>query len=306
MNQNVERLSVALIGYGEVGRILTRALRERGVAKVAAYDTLLADPKRSAEMKKVAERDLVTLAESPEALLENAELVISAVTASETLAAAREAARFIRSGAVYFDLNSASPKTKAACGACIDGAGGRYVEAGVMTSIAQHGIRAPMVIGGSHAGTLEPLLAAVGFQTRVVSDRLGVASAIKMCRSIVIKGLEAIMIESLVCARRHGVEAEVIDSLMETFPGMAWEKNATYFWSRVVQHGERRAEEMREAAATLEEAGFDPFMAAAIADRQQWVADLARAGTFNGVARPATSWRELADRILEREATHGG
>jgi uncharacterized protein DUF1932 len=124
-----------------------------------------------------------------------------------------------------------------------------------------------------------------------------------MCRSIVIKGLEAIMIESLVCARRHRVETEVLESLIETFPDLEWEKNATYFWSRVVQHGRRRAEEMREAAATVAEAGFDPFMATAIADRQQWVADLAGAGMFDSVARPPSSWREFADRILEGETS---
>ena len=301
MNQDREIRSAALIGYGEVGRILTRALRNRGVARVAAYDILFYDPKHSSEMKEVAERDRVTLADSPRALLADAELVICAVTASETLAAAREAAPFIRRGAFYLDLNSASPKTKAACGGCIDEAGGRYVEAGVMTSVPPYGIRVPMLIGGTSATALAPLLAALGFQARVVSDRLGVASAIKMCRSIVIKGFEAIMIESLVCARRHGVEREVLDSLVETFPGMEWDKNATYFWSRVVQHGRRRAEEMREAAATVAEAGFDPFMAAAIADRQQWIADLARAGTFDDVPRPPASWRQFADRVLERD-----
>jgi 3-hydroxyisobutyrate dehydrogenase-like beta-hydroxyacid dehydrogenase len=304
VNQDGEISSAALIGYGEVGKILTRALRERGVANVAAYDTLLDDPKRCGEMKKTAERDSVTLADSPRALLADAQLVISAVTPSETLAAAREAAPFIRRGTFYLDLNSASPKTKTACGACIDAAGGRYVEAGVMTSVSPHGIRVPMLIGGASASALQPLLAALGFQARAVSDRLGVASAIKMCRSIVIKGLEAIMIESLVCARRHGVEIDVLESLIETFPGLEWEKHATYFWSRVVQHGQRRAEEMREAAATVAEAGFDPFMAAAIADRQQWVADFARRGMFDSVARPPASWREFADRILERETPH--
>jgi len=297
LNQDEQPSSAALIGFGEVGRIVARALRERGVDKVAAYDILLADRERSVEMKKAAERAGVMLADSQTVLAE-AELVISAVTASETLAAARESARFIRRGAFYLDLNSASPRTKAACGECIERAGGRYVEAGVMTSVPPHGIRVPMLTGGRSASALQPWLDALGFQARVVSDRLGVASAIKMCRSIVIKGLEAIMIESLVLARRHGVEREVLDSLFETYPGMDWEGNGTYFWSRVVQHGRRRAEEMREAAATVSEAGFDPFMAAAIAGRQQWVADLAQAGIFDDVARPPASWRDFVDRIL--------
>jgi 3-hydroxyisobutyrate dehydrogenase-like beta-hydroxyacid dehydrogenase len=140
------------------------------VAKVAAYDILLDDPKRSGEMKKTAGHDSVTLADSPRTLLADARLVISAVTPSETLSAARDAAPFIRRGTFFLDLNSASPKTKAACGACIDAAGGRYVEAGVMTSVPPHGIRVLMLIGGASASALQPMLAALGFQARVVSD----------------------------------------------------------------------------------------------------------------------------------------
>ncbi len=108
--------------------------------------------------------------------------------------------------------------------------------------------------------------------------------------------MEALAIESFVAARRYGVEDEVLASLAETFPGLDWEENGSYFFSRVVQHGKRRAEEMREAAATVREIGLEPFMASAIADRQAWMAELARTGVF-GETDAGDGWRAVADRI---------
>jgi 3-hydroxyisobutyrate dehydrogenase-like beta-hydroxyacid dehydrogenase len=121
--------------------------------------------------------------------------------------------------------------------------------------------------------------------------------AIKMCRSVMIKGLEALVIESYTTARAYGVEDYVLPTLAETFPGIDWEKQGAYFFNRVAQHGQRRAEEMRESANTVKEAGFEPFMAAAIAQKQQWVADQARAGVFNGVDKDVP-WQSYADRLI--------
>ena len=167
-----------------------------------------------------------------------------------------------------------------------------------MTSVPPCGIRVPMLLGGPYAGELAPRLAALGFEATPVSETLGVASAIKMCRSVIIKGMEAIVIESYLCARRHGVEGQVLASLAETFPGIDWEKQGTYFFSRVVQHGRRRAEEMREAAAMVTEAGFAPFMAAATAERHAWVA----AWAGDDPAAPSSAvplpWRDVADRMI--------
>jgi 3-hydroxyisobutyrate dehydrogenase-like beta-hydroxyacid dehydrogenase len=132
---------------------------------------------------------------------------------------------------------------------------------------------------------------------KAVSDQLGVASAIKMCRSVMIKGLEALVIESYTTARQYGVEAHVLPTLAETFPSIDWETQGAYFFMRVAGHGQRRAEEMRESANTVREAGFEPFMAAAIADKQQWVADAARAGVFAGIAKGAP-WQDYADRLI--------
>ncbi|TFY96390.1 NAD(P)-dependent oxidoreductase [Ramlibacter rhizophilus] len=294
---------IGLVGYGEVGKIFAAGLcGQAGVASVGAWDLKLAAGAAQREVERAhAAAAGVQACESLQSLCERSDLVISAVTASNTLAVAQEAAAFLRPGTVFLDLNSASPGTKQQAAAAVEAKGAHYVEAGVMTSVPPYGIRVPMLLGGAKALDLAPVLAAWGLDTKPVSTELGVASAIKMCRSVMIKGLEALVIESYTTARAYGVEDHVLPTLAETFPSIDWPRQGAYFFSRVVQHGQRRAEEMRESANTVREAGFEPLMTAAIADKQQWVADLAAAGVFQGLDKDA-AWQAYADRLIARKA----
>lgn len=290
-------LGIGVIGYGEVGGILARALREKGVAWVGAWDVLLRDAAKAPAMEARAKAAGIEACVSLAALLERADVAISAVTASHALEVAREAAQSIRAGSFFLDLNSASPATKAKAAKLVEAAGAHYVEAGVMASVAPYGIRVPMLLGGRQAAALAEKLAPLGFDMSPVDENIGVASAIKMCRSVFIKGLEAIVIESYATARRYGVERQVLASLAETYPQIDWEKQGSYLFSRVAKHGRRRAEEMREAANTVREAGFEPSMSAATADKQDWMAGLAAEDLFRGLG-DEPGWRDYADRII--------
>jgi 3-hydroxyisobutyrate dehydrogenase-like beta-hydroxyacid dehydrogenase len=289
---------VALVGYGEVGRILAEDLRARGIA-VAAFDVQLAREGGPADaMRAHAESRGVSLADSHAGAVAGAQLVVSAVTASQTVDVARACAPGLARGAWFLDFNSASPGAKEAAAEVVDAAGGRYVEGAVMTSVPPHRIRVPLLLGGAHAARLAALLREIGFAAEFAADRIGIASATKMCRSIMIKGLEAMVIEAYTTARAYGVEDAVLASLAETFPGIDWEKQGAYFFGRVIQHGRRRAEEVREVAQTVREVGLDPWSAEGTARRQAWVADLADEGLFGDRAAPRGDWRIEADRIL--------
>ena len=303
MSANPLQWSIGLVGYGEVGRILAEDLRARGVADILAYDIKLGTA-QDAPLRAHAAQYGVRLMADHAALARAAELVISAVTADQTLAVAVSSAPTLKPGTWFLDFNSTSPKAKIEAAAIIDAAGGRYVEGAVMTSIPPHRIRVPLLLGGPGAAELAPLLTELGFVARVASEKLGVASATKMCRSVMIKGLEAMVIESFTAARAYGVEDAVVASLYETFPGIDWEKQGAYFFQRVIEHGRRRAEEMREVAQTVREAGLAPCSAAGSAERDAAMAALADEGVFG--ARGSTEfarsadWRIEADRILAR------
>jgi len=268
---------------------------------LATYDLKLASDAGNA-VREHAARTGIALAASHADAVRGAGLVISAVTASQAVPVAHACARALDAGAFLLDLNSASPNAKIRAAEVIDAAGGRYVEGAVMTSVPPYRIRVPLLLGGPHAAALQPLLEQLGFVPRVASDRLGVASASKMCRSIMIKGLEAMVIESFTTARAYGVEDAVIASLRETFPAIDWEKQGAYFFQRVIEHGRRRAEEVREVAETVRDVGLEPWSAAGTAERQAWVAALADRGLFGVKGEPGfarqTDWRTEADRIL--------
>jgi 3-hydroxyisobutyrate dehydrogenase-like beta-hydroxyacid dehydrogenase len=293
-------MRVALIGYGEVGCILAEDLRASNVA-VVAYDLKLGDG-AGAAMREHASGRGVALADSHLAAVRDAELVISAVTAGQAVPVAQACAPGLACGSFFVDFNSASPGAKIRAGEIVNATGARYVEGAVMTSLPPYRIKVPLLLGGPDAKALLPLLNGLGFAAEVASEKLGVASATKMCRSVMIKGLEAMVIESFTTARHCGVEDAVLASLKETFPSIDWEEQGAYFFQRVIAHGRRRSEEVREVAVTVREAGLDPWSASGTAERQAWVADLADAGLFGakgqlGFARSA-DWRVEADRIL--------
>jgi len=290
---------IGLVGYGEVGKIFTRGLKAKTGRWVSAWDLKFADAVTCEVECAHAAANGIEACGSAAALCGQATLIISAVTASNTLAVAQEVARSIRPGTLFLDFNSASPGTKAQCAALIDAAGGHYVEAGVMTSVPPYGIQVPMLLGGAKAAELAEVLNGWGMNATAVAEKIGVASAIKMCRSVMIKGLEALVIESYTTARAYGVEEHMIPTLYETFPGIDWNQQGAYFFSRVAQHGKRRAEEMRESANTVREAGFEPFMAAAIAKKHDWVAQQSRAGVFDGLGKDAP-WQDYVDRLQQQ------
>ena len=262
---------VALIGFGEVGQTLAQDFSGRGLT--LSVSDLLFNDARSVPSLALADHTLLAFPTTTEAV-RDADLVISAVTAANDHAAAEAAAPGLKPGALFLDLNSASPKSKQASAAAIDEAGGRYVEAAVMSPIGLKRIKSPMLLGGPHAAEALPHLQVLGFTgAEVFSNQVGPAAATKLCRSVIIKGVEALLTESMLAARYYGVEQIVLDSLSDLLPLPDWNKTAQYMISRSLEHAARRAEEMREAARTVAEAGIAPLMSDAIAKRQDWAAD---------------------------------
>jgi 3-hydroxyisobutyrate dehydrogenase-like beta-hydroxyacid dehydrogenase len=275
---------IALIGFGEVGQTLAVDLAKTG-AELSAFDILFSDPE-SIPSKAVARTSVRAGSDAHDAVTD-AELVISAVTAASDVDAARAAAGGMAEDAFYLDLNSVSPGVKRECQGIIEKAGGRYVEAAVMTPIEGKRIASPMLLGGAHSEEFLARAAPLGFSAEIFSEQVGQASAAKMCRSVIIKGVEALISESMLAAREYGVEKTVLGSLSDLLPHPDWEKFAGYMISRALQHGVRRAEEMREAAKTVEETGIEPLMASATVQRQEWSAvrkhALAQAGDLGAM-----------------------
>ena len=287
---------VCLIGFGEVGQILADDLAKAGVKHVAAYDILFSKPD-TIPSRAAAKRVAVRKASDATSAVRDCELVISAVTAASDLDAAKSVNAGIPSGAFYLDLNSASPGMKVKAARIVESAGGRYVEAAVMTPFPPKRIASPMLLGGPHAEAFLERATSLGFKgAEVFSRELGKASATKMCRSVMIKGIEALLMESMLAARHYGVEETVLASLSDLLPVGDWEKLARYMISRSVEHGVRRAEEMREVAHTVAEAGVAPLMSAAAAERADWAANHKEALAHAALAKMLDHVLKVIDR----------
>jgi 3-hydroxyisobutyrate dehydrogenase-like beta-hydroxyacid dehydrogenase len=274
---------VTLIGLGEVGTVFAEDLAARGHTDLVAWDTAFTDP-GSAASRAAAALPVVT-APAAGAAADGAGLVISAVTAANCHPAAAAAAPGLAPGTWFFDLNSSSPGHKQQAARAVEQAGGRYVEAALMSPIAARRLASPFLLGGPHAAGFAAAAAAWGLSDLTVySQEVGRAAASKLCRSVITKGLESLLTESLLAARHYGVEKEVLDSLSNILPPADWQEVAAYFISRSLRHGQRRSEEMAEAAATVEEAGVEPLMSLAASERQRRAAGHADALTGAGLA----------------------
>ena len=264
--------SFAIIGFGEVGPILAKGLLAQS-CEVSVFDIKATQPPHRAAMLERAANAGVTMAASLEEAVNGHRYIVSAVTASQAHAVAKQVAANITAGQIFIDLNSVSPNVKQRNSALIEAAGGDYVESAVMAPVPPQGLRVPMLLGGKLATSVSSMLNELGMNTKQVSDEIGLASAIKLCRSIMIKGMEALCVQSMQAANHFGVDQRVLTSLAATFPGVGWDTGyEAYLIGRVVEHGQRRSEEMREAALMLEDLGMDSALASAVADVQQTTA----------------------------------
>lgn len=262
-------LHIALIGYGEVGKIFAREFLARGVRAVSIYDIKLDEPATRDAMWTQAEAAGVCVARNASAAAQDADAVFSCVTASAAHDVAREAAGYLRSGQMFLDINSASPGTKKQAAAAVATSGADYIECAVMAPVPGPGLRVPILAGGARAEHAAQLFNALGMNIRAIATDYGRASAMKLSRSIIIKGLEALLIDCAAAARAWGVDHEVFASLNQSFPSLDFAALADQMAGRVHEHGIRRAAEMREAAQMLSDIGLNGALAEAVADAQE-------------------------------------
>jgi 3-hydroxyisobutyrate dehydrogenase-like beta-hydroxyacid dehydrogenase len=265
----------ALIGFGEAGMAFAEQWAESGTAaSVRAFDIKTLDPATGAAKRDDYSRHGVQGSETLPEALADADLVISVVTADQALQAAKDAARLLKRQAIYCDFNSVAPQTKAAAAEIVEAAGGRYTDVAVMAPVRPARLAVPLLVSGPHAAEACDLLAVAGFRPREIGSVVGQASIVKMLRSIMVKGIEALSAECFLAAYRAGVAEEVAASLNASWPGIDWRDKADYNLDRIMVHGVRRAAEMDEVAATLAHLGMPNALTRATADTQRAIGEL--------------------------------
>jgi 3-hydroxyisobutyrate dehydrogenase-like beta-hydroxyacid dehydrogenase len=264
---------ISFIGMGEAGGHLAQGLKAAGAEVRATYDILIENkakaPLFEARVKGLGLQPSLTAQEA----VAGADVVISAVVSNQMVVAAKNVAPHLKAGQFYLDINSASPGMKREAAAMVQAQGADYVEAAVMDLVPPHGYKVPMLLAGKKADKLAEILGGLGMNVRTIGPNIGDASAIKMIRSVFMKGFTAILLECLTAASKLNAEEEILSSLQVSFPDLDWRKTADYYAPRLIKHSLRQAAEMHEVAETLEELGVKPITAEATAERLQWLAD---------------------------------
>ena len=288
-------MTIGFIGFGEAGFHIAKGLRQAGVRQLAAYDINTNTPGLGEKIRRRAAEAETRLANTNQELIRSCEIILSVVTSDQAARAAVQSATYLGTGHLYADLNSVSPALKQSIAQTIAATGARFVEIAVMAPVPPYGHRVPMLAGGAAAGELAERLAPFGMRVEVVGREIGVAAATKMFRSIMVKGMEALITECVLGASRYGAEGRVFASLAESFPGINWPELADYMVGRVVVHGERRAREMEEVAETLRALGIEPIMAEATARRMDWSVQVGLKARFAG--QTPAGYREVLDAL---------
>jgi 3-hydroxyisobutyrate dehydrogenase-like beta-hydroxyacid dehydrogenase len=213
---------VAFIGFGEAGGILAAGLVGAGATVTSAYDILIHDPKKADALIAKAKKNGIAAAASPAEVALDVDVVIAAVVADQTVVAAQSVAAHLKPGQFYLDINSTSPRRKQEAARLIAASGASYIEAAVLNVVPGAGIKVPMLLAGEKAADLAALLTPFGMNLDPIGSEIGTASAVKMVRSVFVKGFNCILLECLVAASRFKVEERILDSLSGSYPAFDW------------------------------------------------------------------------------------
>lgn len=260
-------MHVGFLGFGEAARAFHESLkaRESGLS-FSAWDILLADPDAAPAMREaIASRGIAEVTVDG---LSRADWVFSAVTADQSYAALESIAPYLRAGQII-DINSVSPDRKRISAELVEKTGARYLDMAVMAPVHPRGHATPVIVAGACLAEVLPVLRKLGFDFSEAGNQPGQATAIKMVRSLFVKGLEAITVETLLAAHASGCLPEILASLSKSFPGLGWPDFASYQLERTLRHGKRRAAEMQESAVTVSALALNGSLAEEIAAVQE-------------------------------------
>ena len=293
MSGGTAQLRLGLVGYGEIGSTLGAGLRRGGLGEVVAYDKHAFDGPYAALIQRRAREAGVPLLRSAAELAGRAEIVIGATPGSSSVASAEALAPHLRPRHLVADIASATPRVKQAAAERLAGSGAGFVDGSIVgTPKDGHGM--PILLAGAPAPRLRDALVPWGMALTVVGDRVGDASAIKILRSVVMKGLEALLLECLLGARRYGIDDAVLASVEKTL-ARPFSQVAQGLLTTDAIHAGRRSEEAAMSAEALAEVGLDGFVTRAVAERLRWVAELGVKEHFGGEA--PEDWRTALDGI---------
>lgn len=297
-------MDIAFIGFGEAAWHLCKRLGRQPSLRLRAFDTALADRQQAPVLESRAHQANVTLCHTLAEACTGVRYVICLTSAASALSVAQSVLPLLQPGQRYIDMNSASPAVKQAIDHLPRPQGVGFCDAAVMGTVPESGHRVPVLLAGDAAVDFATALTPFGMQLTVLEGNAGSASALKMLKSVVMKGLPQLFLEAFCAAQQAGVLDALVASLGQSLNGKTVEQLAETFCYRTVQHAARRSAEMTDVVATLHSLGTDTAMSAAARQKLDMLAEHHR--IIPG-SRPL-SWRDTIHLLTHTtgESHHDG
>lgn len=284
---------IAFIGFGEAAKAFISSWNKRTPEIINAFDLKTNNIFfREQKLLEYIEQG-VQGTFRPEEAVQGAQLIFSLVTADQAKSALRQVASSLTKKQIVLDCNSCSPQTKQRLAKQVEAQGADYIDIAIMAPVLASQPNIPLCVSGPKAKRVTDYLNQLGFDAEFISDKVGAASSIKMVRSVMVKGLEALTTECLLAARKSGVEQHVLKSLGKTYPGLQLSHLSRYHMERMLCHGERRHAELKEVAATLNELEMNNSMVKAAMSWHQSLGEL----PVEAIEQPL---EQLSDQIIEQ------
>ncbi len=245
--------TIAIMSPGDMGHAVGAVLRQAGLRVITQLDG------RSERTRALAARAGIEEVGDDDALVRAADMLLSILVPSEAVALAERIARAVRgTGAtpLYVDCNAIAPQTARQVGEIVEGAGARFVDAGIIGPPPQPGAASTRFYASGADAAAFARLADFGLDVRVVGDRPGQASALKMCYAALTKGTTALMTELSIAAERLGVRDALRTEFAESQPAMLERMQRAV--PAMVPKAHRWVGEMAEIARTFEACGLTP------------------------------------------------
>lgn len=288
-------MKIGFIGYGEAAFNISLGLRGEGVTGICATDAMMNHEIMGKQVRSRAQEAGVTLVTTNKELAQWADIVFAAVPSSFTMDVCNDVKDCLRPGQLYVDVSASTPATKEAIWEAVKGTGVLFADAAMLGSLPADKHRVPITASGNGAEKFRELMTPYGMRITLAGEKAGSASAIKLVRSIFMKGIAALMIDTMQAADAYGVSEEIVASLSKSLDNIPFRNHLDRLVTGTALHCTRRAAELKGSVAMQEEAGLNPEMALAAKHVHEALAKYEFAARY--VDKKPSGWEEIIEAI---------
>lgn len=285
-------MKLGFIGFGEVGYELSKGVKSAGMVEIFAFDPFFNDAKQGELVRQRAKEAGVLLLATPAEVVRKSDVVIAATPGSSALQAALGVIDEIDKDKLYVDVSTSTAATKKKISEAVEGKGARFVDGAMMGGLSMQHHKVPTLVSGSGSDEYIRLLTPYGMVLTKVSDNAGDAIAVKLVRSIAMKGLASLAVETLEAAVKLGVESLVLKSISDTLTSAPFDENLDWLVTASAIHATRQVHEMHDVMKMMAEIGVTSTMTEATTKRLEWLDSKNYKELFQG-KKPKT-WEEVA------------